>query len=198
MNNAELINQTSGNVEYFTPAEIIFAARRTLGGIDLDPASCAAANERVKARLFYSAEDDGFKWTWKGRIWMNHPFGRRINRNHPKWEELCRSRGVPVDAPMIPGNEDWVNKLEADYEAGHVKSACCITYACTSEEWFQPLARRPQCFLTPRTNYILPNGKVLKGVSKGSVVTYYGENVARFAAEFAKLGVVKIEYRETP
>jgi hypothetical protein len=67
-----------------------------------------------------------------------------------------------------------------------------ITYACTSEKWFQPLLQKPQCFLSPRTNYYLPDGSVKKGVTKGSVVTNFGADVSRFREAFASLGVVKI------
>lgn len=54
MNAAQLINQTSGDVEYYTPAFIIEAARAVLGGrIELDPASCDFANQTVQAgRIF--------------------------------------------------------------------------------------------------------------------------------------------------
>ena len=33
---------------------------------------------------------------------------------------------------------------------------------------------------------------IKRGVTKGSVVTYFGSNVEKFASEFRKLGVVKI------
>lgn len=168
MNPAQLINQTSGKTEYYTPQEIIEAARTVMGGIDLDPASSEAANARVKASFYFTATDDGLLQDWRGRIWLNHPFGRFTNR----W---------------------WIKKLEREFMLeGHVAQACCITFACTSEAWFQPLLRRPQCFLHPRTNYLLPDGSVLKGVTKGSVVTYYGRSVTEFAKAFEALGVVKV------
>ena len=46
--------------------------------------------------------------------------------------------------------------------------------------------------MLPAPNYYLPDGSVKKGVTKGSVVTYFGTNVAGFAKAFASLGVVKI------
>lgn len=55
MTAAQLINQTSGDVEYYTPAFIVEAAREVLGGrIELDPASCDFANQTVKARRIFT------------------------------------------------------------------------------------------------------------------------------------------------
>lgn len=166
MNKAQLINQDSGEYEWYTPSEIIEAAWRTMGSIDLDPASSATANLRVKANAFFTKEDDGLSEQWYGNVWLNHPFGRGSNAL-------------------------WIHKIEEEFKPGCVDQICCITFAATSERWFQPLLRRPQCFLSPRTNYFLPDGSLKTGVTKGSVVTYYGPNVAAFAREFKALGVVK-------
>jgi hypothetical protein len=170
MNPAQLINQTSGVVEYYTPGWITAAAREVMGSIDLDPASSAAANERVKARTYFTADDDGLRYSWYDNVWMNHPFGRE-------------------------GNPLWVRKLVAEYAAGRVKQACCITYACTSEAWFQPLLRFPICFIAKRVNYLLPDGTVKVGVTKGSCVAYLGEKVDRFAGVFGEFGNVLLPYR---
>jgi ParB family chromosome partitioning protein len=171
MNASQLINQTSGAVEYFTPVEIIEAARKCMGGIDLDPASCAAANAIVLAKQIYDKYDDGLSKDWIARtVWMNHPFGRGLN-------------------------ESWIQKLMFEFERDHFEEACCITYACTSEKWFRPLLKHPQCFLHGRVNYRLPNGSVLKGNTKGSVVTFVGglaDNLSRFEDAFSPLGTVKI------
>ena len=162
-NNATLINQTSGKVEYYTPADIVEAARRVMGDIDLDPASSPAANLTVKATTFFTEADDGLARCWYGRVWMNHPFGRNLNR-------------------------PWVSKLVEEYRAGRVDQACCITFAATSEVWFRPLFDFPLCFLSPRTDYRLPDGSILRGVTKGSVVAYLGDQVDRFVDVFGRLG----------
>ena len=75
MDNAQLINQTSGETEIYTPRFILDAASVALGGIiSLDPASCEKANLRVGAQRFFSKEDDGLKQRWFGHVWMNHPW----------------------------------------------------------------------------------------------------------------------------
>jgi len=70
-------NRASGqgkNNEWFTPAQYVELAREVLGAFDLDPASCEIANRTVKAAKFYSLEDDGLKYEWHGRVWMNPPW----------------------------------------------------------------------------------------------------------------------------
>ena len=67
----------SGRFEYYSPITILNAARRCVGGqFDLDPASCAEANEKVKAKEYYTIKDDGLKQDWgkDKSIWLNPPF----------------------------------------------------------------------------------------------------------------------------
>jgi deoxycytidylate deaminase len=108
MNNCQQINQDSGNTEYYTPPEIIEAARQVLGFIDLDPASSDIANQTVKAAIFFTADDDGLSKPWYGRVWMNHPFSRA-------------------------NNAAFVKKLVREYTMSrNVEAACCITYAAAN------------------------------------------------------------------
>lgn len=168
MDNAQLINQDSGNTEYYTPSEIVEMAREVMGGIDLDPFSSEKANKIVKALSFFTEQIDGLlNRIWRGRIWMNHPFGRKMNK-------LA------------------IEKLVNQYEMGYVEQACCITFAATSEAWFRPLLKYPQCYIHGRTNYYLPDGTKKKGVTKGSVVTYLGPHVEKFKEVFSQIGTVKI------
>ena len=150
-----LIHGDSGNTEWYTPEWILDGARAVMGSIDLDPASSAVANARVQAGRYFTEADDGLAQPWTGNVWLNHPFGREANRR-------------------------WIDKLVEEYTTGNVTQACCICYASTSEQWFQPLLAFPICFLRGRVNYIQPNGKPKIGVSKGSCVTYLGPSRQRF------------------
>jgi len=49
---------SSQSCEYYTPKKYIQAARTVLGGIDLDPASCAVADKTVRTKRYYTIEQD--------------------------------------------------------------------------------------------------------------------------------------------
>lgn len=69
----------SGKMEWYSPTRIVAAAREALGGtIDLDPASCPAANGVVRATQFFTEADNGLTKDWHGRVWMNPPFKRGV------------------------------------------------------------------------------------------------------------------------
>lgn len=164
MDNAQLINQDSGDYEYYTPPEILRAVRRLYGVIQLDPASSEQANKEVQAVRYYS--EDGLNKEWIGDVWMNHPFSRKNN-------------------PL------WINKAVEEYSSRRARKLTCITYAATSELWFRPLTQFPQCYLSPRTDYYLPDGTKKKGVTKGSVITYMGNNETLFRDTFREFGWLK-------
>ncbi len=179
MNPAQHINQDSGKVEYYTPPEIIEAARATMGSIDFDPFSCEIADRTVKAELGFFTKEHGemvFQIGWNvwpggraGTVWMNHPFSRAMNKR-------C------------------IDKLISEFKAGNVHAACCITFASTSEAWFRPLLDYPQCYLSPRTNYLDEHGNKVRGVTKGSVVTFLGPDsmLPAFRQHFGPLGAIKV------
>jgi hypothetical protein len=163
----EKIHLDTGKDDWLTPLGILDAARAVLGGIDLDPASDAHANARVRARRFYSREEDGLRRPWFGRVWMNHPFSRS-------------------------GNKLWPQKLVSEYEAGRVTAACMISFAATAENWFAPLMAFLQCYLQPRLAYCQRDGSPVKGATKGSVVTYLGADLQAFHHHFCGLGRVMV------
>ncbi|EGQ7854347.1 hypothetical protein LCX39_004081 [Vibrio vulnificus] len=198
MNNANRINQDSGNFEYYTPKEIVDAARQCMGGIELDPASSLKANSIVQAERIFTKEDDGMAQIWVAeKLWMNHPFSRGekacpTNRARCA-KKSCQKRGYHIDHD-IPSNMDWINKLLEHYHQGEIKEAICITFANTSEAWFRKLLPFPQCMPNKRIQYYLPDGTLADNVTKGSAITYLGPNLDNFAYAFRGIGTIKIEY----
>lgn len=75
--------------EHATPIDFLEAEHRVMGGIDLDVASCAIANQQVKATSFFTKEDDGLSRNWYGRVHCNPPGGKL------RWDNEAM-RWVPV------------------------------------------------------------------------------------------------------
>ena len=160
--NKPLITVCTGNNEWYTPAEYIEAARRVMGGIDLDPASCAIANEVIRAEKFFSLEEDGLKKDWSGRIWLNPPYSRELI-------------GKFVD-----------KLLASDFEA-----AIVLTDAATETSWFSKLAQKAAviCFATRRIKFLRPDGSQGNGnPTRGSAFFYFGIEAEKFCELFQQFG----------
>jgi hypothetical protein len=154
---------SDGN-EYYTLAEHIEAARSVLSEIDLDPASHAAANKVVKAKKFYTRKDDGLAQEWRGRVWLNPPWGD--------------------EGPA------FVAKLVESYEQGSVTAAILLVNAhATDTRWFQPLWNYLLCFSCPRIQYWQPDGGG-KSPNSGSVFVYLGGYPIDFHQVFSQFGAI--------
>lgn len=213
MNNATLINQHSGKTDYGTPEYILDAANRVFfHRIDLDPASNYEANKLVKAKDIFTepclvptvnpVNDDlptyqyhgsgGLESSWFGNVWLNPPFQKPEKACKEKCtKKTCRKRGYHIGQD-VAGIGAWVDMAVNQYSFGNLEQLLIITFASTSEGWFQPLHNYPQCYINGRVNYLDELGNVVKGVTKGSVVTYLGLHTNRFARAFKPLGSVKI------
>jgi len=65
------------SVEWYTPPEIFQA----LGlRFDLDPAAPVGGVPWVPAERFMCRADDGLTQPWHGRVWLNPPYGRGVER----------------------------------------------------------------------------------------------------------------------
>lgn len=61
--------------DYYTPLWIVEAARKGMGGIDLDAASHWSANKILQIPKIFTQQDDAHKQDWVGRVWLNPPYG---------------------------------------------------------------------------------------------------------------------------
>lgn len=162
---------SSESVEWYTPPQYIEAAREVMGGIDLDPASCEAAQENVRAFRYFTSGEDGLNLPWAGAVWLNPPYGR--------------------DANGRSNQAVWSARLIDAYESGDVTAAVLLVSANTSEKWFQPLWNYPICFTDHPIDFI-PAGQQNSGANHGSVLVYFGDGVGRFATTFRAFGRVVI------
>lgn len=157
-------------VEYYTPPEFLEAAREVLGAIDLDPASCAEAQQNVMAGMYYTKDDDGLSRDWYGRVWLNPPYSKTGGRS----------------------NQDmWSEKLVSEYRAGNVTEALLLVKAALGYRWFEELWYDwPVCFVRSRLSFIKEDGDTDGQSKQGTAILYLGDRVDRFIAVFREFGRV--------
>lgn len=170
----------SESEEWYTPSSFIKAARRVMGTIDLDPASCETANSVVQAERIYTKEQDGLSQPWIARsVWCNPPYGRLGND---------RQKGV---------TELWVDRLIREYECDNVEQAILLVNAYVYKVWFAPLWAYPICFPTGRLAFWNDRGKTGRS-PHASALVYFGEQMQTFVDVFSVFGPVVKRMQATP
>lgn len=158
--------QYTGENEWFTPESWLGLARKTLGAIDLDPASHAIAQERVQAKAFFTAADDGLEQPWFGRVWLNPPYHRAM---------LSR----------------FVDKLVEEWASRRVEQAILLTHNYTDTEWFHTAARAATaiCFPRGRIHFVSPAGDQCSP-TQGQAFFYFGQDMGPFEQVFGHVGFI--------
>jgi ParB family chromosome partitioning protein len=162
----------TGEIEWYTPPEFIEAARAVLGAIDLDPASSDIAQERVRASVYYTKEDDGLTKAWAGRVWMNPPYAADL---------------------IVP----FVEKLCHHFGNGDVTEAVVLVNNAMETGWAQLLSRNASAINFPsrRVRFIKPDGHEADSPLHGQAIFYLGDNVDSFLREFSEFGSLWISAR---
>jgi phage N-6-adenine-methyltransferase len=152
--------------EWYTPAQHIELARRVLGEIDLDPASCEAAQRIVRAKQWFSKQDDGLRQKWYGRIFMNPPYSKLLLR-------------------------PFVTKLCEELSAGDVTAAIMLVHNNTDASWFHEAAEIAQavCFTRGRIAFLKDDGEQ-GSPPQGQAFFYFGMQPELFADVFNEIGIV--------
>ena len=165
------VTANSGENEWYTPPDIIEAAREVMGGIDLDPASCELAQSNVKAKRFYTVDDDGLSKKWAGRVWLNPPYSKDL---------------------IGPFASKVVN------ESARLQQAVVLVNNATDTAWFHDLASVASavCFLRGRVKFLDRTGKPANTPVQGQAVLYVGANVEGFRSRFSSFGFVVVPVTE--
>jgi ParB family chromosome partitioning protein len=150
--------------EWLTPSRYVGMAREVLGAIDLDPATCADAQEYIRAARFYTKDHDGLAHPWRGRTWCNPPFSR---------------------------TGEFVNKLVDEFEAGHVTAAVLLTHGNTDPEWFHLASAKASavCFTKGRIRFERVD-RSNESPPRGQVLFYFGADPLWFRGVFDEIGTV--------
>lgn len=151
---------TSTSEEWYTPNKVIQPTLAVLKVIDLDPCSNSKEQPTIPANNYYTKEDDGLNQTWKGKVYINPPYGTEIKR--------------------------WVEKFVYHYEQGDISEAILLLPARTDTKWFNLLREFPRCFVKGRLSFSNSNFSA----PFPSVVIYAGQNKKEFKKHFQLLGDV--------
>ena len=169
------------SVEHYTPPEITGRMREVFGGdIDLDPMSCAQANQLVRAKVFFS--ESGLSSPWSGNVWLNPPgksikiAGEKVNHAAYAWAVMALrfARGQFVQGGYLLFNLETLR-----YTQGWKVR--------------QPLDF-PVCFFKARLDYYRPgrHGPEAQGQpTHPSALVYLGPKVDRFVQVFRDIGYIK-------
>ena len=159
-------HQNKGVIEWYTPEPYIEAARRAMGSIDLDPASSEIAQKIVKAKRFYTREQDGLNLPWKGSVFLNPPFKA----------DLAKA---------------FITRLCESHKSGAVPQAVLLTNNNTDTLWWHEAARCSGliCFTAGRINFYSPAGEIAQPTN-GHTLFYFGGDGAKFKKEFQQFGLI--------
>lgn len=163
------VSFNSGNNEWYTPAEIIEAARKCMGYIDLDPASNEIANKVVNAKHYYTAKDNGLEKDWFGNVWLNPPY-----------------------ASDLIGK--FADKLVN--ESAMIEQAIVLVNNATETEWFNKIisVSSALCFPRSRVKFYMPDGRTGAPL-QGQAILYIGDNTNKFLEAFKHIGWEAVLHR---
>jgi phage N-6-adenine-methyltransferase len=103
---------SSVNQAWATPAALLASLYAALGTFDLDPCSPTADRRKapVRARMYLTAMDDGLTLPWRGKVFMNPPYGRALKQ--------------------------WVSKAHSEVQAGRARLVAALVPARTETLWW--------------------------------------------------------------
>jgi len=162
------VGKNSGDNEWYTPAGYINAALKTMGSIDLDPASSEIANETVGATKFFSEKQNGLTKKWDGSVYLNPPYSQ----------------------PLI---NKFAEKIAAEFSSGNVTQACILVNNATETVWFQTMAAECSAICFPKSRIKFWHPDKISAPLQGQVVIYMGKRQEAFCNNFSQFGFVLVK-----
>jgi ParB family chromosome partitioning protein len=167
----------TGEFEWYTPRKYLDLAIAVMGAIDFDPASSVAAQKHVKAKNFFTLEDDGLKQVWHGRVFLNPPYA-------------------------MPFVRDFTAKIVASSKAGTMSEGILLVNNATDTEWFSlaSIGCSALCLTRGRISFLEASEDELiekPSPTHGQAFFYFGPNIERFAKVFSAVGNVWTLLRPT-
>jgi hypothetical protein len=168
---ADLPHLSSASDEWLTPPHVIDLVRDVFGGvIGTDPASNREAQEWIQADTYYTKERDGLslELPWHGGTWLNPPYGRG-------------------------GAAKFVGRLVVEINQGHVTQAItCLNLNSAAAHWFDQVWHAAAVHLVwrGRIDFIKRGEDRDTSPSKGTILSYFGQEPDRFAPIFGPHGAV--------
>ena len=167
----------TGEFEWYTPRKYLDLAIAVMGAIDLDPASSVAAQKHVKAKNFFTLENDGLKQVWHGRVFLNPPYA-------------------------MPFVRDFTAKIVASSKAGTMSEGILLVNNATDTEWFSlaSIGCSALCLTRGRISFLEASEDELiekPSPTHGQAFFYFGPNVERFAKVFSAVGNIWTLLRPT-
>lgn len=181
---------TSDTQEWYTPQEYIDRVRSVFNGqIDLDPASCAMANEVVKAETYWTAENKPLEHMWDaGTVFCNPPYGGMQGKFLSHMLAQHRA-GRFIDGIFLcnasVGETWWASVWQA--------TAVCLVYRRIR---FDTVVRHHEVSHNDREKYWTKTGRdrdtPIRGIgpspTKGNSFVYMGEHPNAFDGHFCDIG----------
>lgn len=150
--------------DYFTPPEIVEAARLAMDGIDLDAASHWAANKIHRIPDYFDVNRSAFDHPWHGRVWLNPPYGN---------------------------NAPWFERIIDHVDDGSVTQLCMLSpvWVFNTIQAREVMSRVSGMILLSPTPTFWGNSEGRTGTNNPHAIIYIGDRVDEFFAAYADHGI---------
>lgn len=184
---SENAQHSSKSPIWYTPIDVIDAARQTMDSIVLDPATDTEANKIIRAQHIFTESDNGLSKDWmveKNTTILLNPPGGKINNKSVAWL--------------------FWDKLMSYYYHPHFHSAIFIGFNTsilrTSQQSFKCCMDFPICYPKDRLRFIKPQEDKNSPTHDNVIVFVPGdacpisdkEAALKFEFYFTKFGKVKL------